>query len=183
VPLPPTLRARNAVTCGGVRIFSEHRFRFLAPPAEVWTALSAVDSYPAWWPWLRRLDAAGLVQGDSWRCRIRPPLPYAIRCTIDLVTVEPSRLVAARIRGDILGRATISLRPAGAGAGAGAGSIGSSGSTDVIVTSALIAHALTARAGARLFPRAARRGHDWVFDTAARQFGEAHGWKVSAPPA
>jgi hypothetical protein len=50
--------------------------------------------------------------------------------------------------------------------------------TDVLIASTLAATSLSARVGGRALPRLARWGHDRVFDTAARQFGDAHGWPV-----
>mgnify|MGYP006196567153 CR=1 FL=1 len=40
-----------------MRILSERRYRFLAPPPDVWAALSDVEHYASWWPWLARFDA------------------------------------------------------------------------------------------------------------------------------
>jgi uncharacterized protein YndB with AHSA1/START domain len=148
-----------------VRILSERRYRFAAPPPDVWAALADVDRYAAWWPWLRRFDAQALVPGVSWRCTIRPPLPYVLRCRIDLVTVEAPRLVSARVWGDLLGRAAVSLGPSA-----------EEDSTDVRFVTALAARSLPARLGAKAFPATARRAHDWVFDAGARQFAEANGW-------
>lgn len=150
-----------------MRILSERRYRFLAPPPDVWAALSDVEHYASWWPWLARFDAEALAPGASWHCKIRPPLPYVLRCRIDLVTVEAPRLVSARVWGDLLGRAAVSLAPSPHDDG-----------TDVRIAAALAAHSVPARMGARAFPGMARRAHDWVFDAGARQFAEANGWRL-----
>jgi uncharacterized protein YndB with AHSA1/START domain len=152
-----------------VRILTERRYGFTALPPDVWSALAEVDRYDSWWPWLRRFDAQALASGVSWHFTIRPPLPYAVRCRVDLVTVEAPRLVSARVYGDLLGRATVALHPLPDGPG-----------TELRITSALEAHSLAARLGSAVFPRLARRGHDWVFDTGAQQFARAHGWGIRA---
>ena len=149
-----------------MEIRSEHRYRFPAPPDAVWDALTDVGAYPSWWPWLRRFEARALAVGDVWRCEIRPPLPYAVRCAVTLVAVSAPGLVAAEVTGGVTGDARLSLVPAGRG-------------TELRVASRLVARHLPARALARLLPGVARRGHDWVFDTGAAQFATAHGWSAS----
>ena len=127
-------------------IRSEHAYRFPTTPDVLWSALADVGAYPGWWPWLRAFDARALAAGDVWRCTISPPVPYAIRCDVEFMVVEPTSLVAALVTGDVVGEARLAIGPAPARA---------------------------------LVPDVARRGHDWVFAAAARQFGAAHGW----PPA
>lgn len=143
-----------------MEIASNHTFRFPTPRAGVWDALAGVSDYPAWWPWLRRFDATGLDEGDVWWCTIRPPLPYALRCTVELTTVRAPALVVARVGGDIVGDARLDLAEAGT-------------ATEARITSRLQARRLPARLLARLAPPVARWGHDWVFSTAARQFERA----------
>lgn len=147
-----------------------HRYRLAAPPAAVWAALAAVGDYPSWWPWLRRFDARALAAGEAWRCTIRPPLPYAVRCTIALGDVAAGARVAADVSGDVTGTAAVTLDRAPGEA------------TDVRIASELTARSLPARAASRVLPGIARRGHDWVFDTAAAQFARAHGWEVTPLP-
>jgi uncharacterized protein YndB with AHSA1/START domain len=144
-----------------MEISSNHTYRLPAPRTDVWRALAGVSAYPSWWPWLRQFSASALAEGDEWRCTIRPPLPYAIRCRVVLVEVLAPSLVVARVTGDIAGTARLSLEPAG-----GPG-------TDARIVSQLEARRLPARALARVAPGVARWGHDWVFDTAARQFAAA----------
>lgn len=151
-----------------MRILSERRYRFAAPPPDVWAALADVERYAAWWPWLRRFDAQALAAGRSWRCTVRTPLPYLLRLRIDLVTVEAPRLVSARVWGDLRGRAAVSLAPSPQDDG-----------TDIRIATALAARSVAARLGTKAFPTTARRAHDWVFDAGARQFAEANGWQVA----
>lgn len=167
-----------------VEIRSAHRYRFPAPREAVWAAFADVRSYPDWWPWLRRFDARALAVGDAWRCTIRPPLPYALHITIALAVVEHPSLVTAHVTGDISGEAHVALAPASSAAPtAPTGETDGTDGTDVEVASALSATSLAARVGSRALPPLARWGHDWVFRTAARQFGEAHGWPPVPAPA
>jgi uncharacterized protein YndB with AHSA1/START domain len=153
-----------------MEISSNHTYRLPAPRTDVWRALAGVSAYPSWWPWLRQFSASALAEGDEWRCTIRPPLPYAIRCRVVLVEVLAPTLVVARVSGDIAGTARLSLEPvAGRGEPDDLGGPG----TDARIVSRLHARRLPARLLARVAPGVARWGHDWVFDTAARQFAAA----------
>jgi uncharacterized protein YndB with AHSA1/START domain len=189
----PKTRLESVVS--DMEISSNHTYRFPASRAAVWDALLDVSSYPRWWPWLRRFEAAGLDEGAVWRCAIRPPLPYALRCSVELTSVRPPALVVARIGGDIVGDARLELteltepaepagpvEPAEGPEPAGGRPFGATGdgtpapaasATEARITSRLEARRLPARLLARLAPPAARWGHDWVFTTAAHQFALA----------
>jgi uncharacterized protein YndB with AHSA1/START domain len=143
-----------------MEISSNHTFVLPVPSAAVWDALGDVSAYRTWWPWLRRLEARGLEEGDVWRCTIRPPLPYALSCTVELLSVRPASMVVARLAGDIAGDARLDLTDLADGARAR-------------ITSRLEARHRAARLLSRVAPAAARWGHDWVFTTAARQFTAA----------
>jgi Polyketide cyclase / dehydrase and lipid transport len=175
-----------------MEISSNHSYRFPAPRRVVWAALADVSAYPSWWPWLRRFEAtgAGLAEGAVWRCTIRPPLPYAIRCSVELTYVRAPALVTADITGDILGHARLDLTqlaqvtlpypsPSTGEPHNLPGHSGTRGrarpgpATEARITSRLEARHMPARLLAGLAPSAARWGHDWVFDTAARQFARA----------
>jgi uncharacterized protein YndB with AHSA1/START domain len=139
-------------------IRSDRRFTFDQPPDEVWAAMARTSAYTRWWPWLRRLDAVGLVAGDVWSCHIQPPLPYFLRFTITLDEVVPAELAQASVAGDIVGTAAFTLAPA-----AGGGSDGR-----------LVSDLAPASPVLRGFARVARPlvvwGHDWVLDEGVRQF-------------
>ncbi len=169
VRLAVRLDTRGGPTIGtdGMEISSNHTFRFPLPRQAVWEALTGVGAYPSWWPWLRRFEATGLDEGAVWRCAIRPPLPYAIRCSVELTSVRAPELVVARVAGDIAGDARLDLTDLAGTAPAAA--------TEARVTSRLEARRLPARVLARAAPPFARWGHDWVFTTAARQFAAALG--------
>lgn len=139
------------------RITSARSYRFSAGSEEVWSLLGRVGDYTRWWPWLRRLDASGLVAGDVWRCTIRPPLPYVLRVVVHVERVAPRRLVVAGVSGDIAGRCRVELHEDPEG-------------TEVRVTSELTAERGLVTRVSRALPSLARWGHDWVLDAGARQF-------------
>jgi uncharacterized protein YndB with AHSA1/START domain len=153
-----------------MEIASNHTVLLPAPRAAVWEALGGVSHYRTWWPWLRRFDATCLDEGDVWRCTIRPPLPYVLRCTVELTSVRAPELVVARLAGDIAGDARLELNEQPAGP-----------ATEARITSRLQARRRAARLLSRAAPPVARWGHDWVFTTAARQFAAALGTGSASP--
>jgi len=142
-----------------VEVRSDRRYHVAADPATVWHALARTDDYPSWWPWLRQFEAVGLLEGDEWRCTIRPPLPYLLRFRLTIGVVAPTSSVEARLHGDIVGTARIDLVPTGA-------------STELRLTAALAPGSRAFAALARLARPLVTRGHDWVLDTGARQFAD-----------
>ena len=140
-----------------MEVRSDRTYRFGVDCADIWAALGQVDRYQHWWPWLRRMDAEGLVEGDQWQCLIRPPVPYVLNLTVHLVEVQAHERIAAEVTGDIVGDATVSLRSTDQG-------------SEVRLVSALRPRRGPLRAVATLAPWMANFGHDWVLDTGLRQF-------------
>ena len=143
-----------------MELASDRRYQVPATPQVVWSRLAATDEYQGWWPWLREFEATGLHAGDEWRCRVRPPLPYTVRFTIFIDDVEPPRTVGAHIDGDIIGTARVTLSD-------------HDGGCEIRLTSTLSPRGRAVRIMADLARPLARRGHDWVLDTGARQFADA----------
>ena len=141
-----------------MHVRSDRRHRFAVEPDELWAAVTAVDRYPDWWPWLRSFEATALVVGDAWRCVVQPPLPYSVRFTLTIDEVVPAQRVAATVRGDITGTASVELtaRP--------------EGGTEARLVADLAPTHLLLRAMGVLAGPVVRRAHDWVLDTGARQF-------------
>lgn len=140
---------------------SERRATFAEPPEVVWAALIDVGAYRRWWPWLTELDGDGFDVGATWRCHVRPPLPYSVRFTLHLEEVEPPRFAVATVAGDIEGHASLDLSEPSGGAG-----------TELRLVSVLQSATRTLRLLADLGPPIVRFGHDWVLDTGLRQFRE-----------
>ncbi len=131
---------------------------FANPPAEVWEAMTHTGAYTQWWPWLRSLDAAGLVTGDVWSCHVQPPLPYSLHFTITIGEVVAERSVQTTIEGDITGTARVDL------------SAGEGWTTVVHVVSDLAPAAGALRTFAAMARPMVTWGHEWVIDRGIRQF-------------
>lgn len=86
-------------------------YRFPVAPEEVWTAIEDVRRFPRWWSWLRDFEADGhrLEPGLVMRARVVPPVPYAMRLTVEIDEVTPGRRVRARVAGDLTGPACLRL--------------------------------------------------------------------------
>ncbi len=140
-----------------MELVSDRRWCFDAAHDEVWAALAATDLYATWWPWLTTFDAAGLVAGARWQCAVRPPLRYTVRFGIEILEVQEPDFVTARVSGDIAGQARIEV------AGRGERS-------EVRLTSALMPTGRTVAWLTAVAGPIARRSHDWILDTGARQF-------------
>jgi uncharacterized protein YndB with AHSA1/START domain len=144
---------------GVVRITSDRTYQFDVGPDELWAAISSVEGYRSWWPWLRRFDAAGLVPGDDWSCTVQPPLPYALRFTVSLEEVVDHERIEARVSGDIEGTARLEISARDGGS-----------ACEARLTSALAPRNGVLKLIAATARPVVRFGHDWVLDTGARQF-------------
>ena len=145
-----------------MEVRSDREYRFPFEPDALWSALSATSDYQRWWPWLREFEARGLVAGDRWRCTVKPPLPYSLRFTIELIDVVPVTTLSATISGDIAGRARIDIEP-------------DDGGSRLHLTSTLAPSNRAFAVIATVARPVVKRGHDWVLDTGAAQFAEHAG--------
>jgi hypothetical protein len=139
---------------------SDRSWRFDVTSDVLWQHICDTDSYRTWWPWLRRFDPAdGLAAATTWRCEVSPPLPYVVRFRVHHDVVDPARLVASTVSGDIGGTARLTIEPDGDGC-----------------TARLVSHLAPTNPILRTFGTVARpvveRGHDWVLDVGRRQFVE-----------
>ena len=140
-----------------MEVRSDRRWHFAVDPPTLWSAMTDVESYRSWWPWLARLDAGGFDVGERWSCTVQPPLPYTLRFTIRLDDVVVGRRAAATIAGDIAGTAEVTVEPDGDGSA-------------VRLVSALAPANPFLRGVARFARPVVKLGHDWVLDTGAAQF-------------
>jgi hypothetical protein len=138
-------------------ITTEHVYEFPVGRPAIWALIADVGAYQDWWGWLRTFEAAGLVEGDEWRCEVQPPLPYAVRFRVLIDHVAAPGEVRARVEGDVVGSATLTLAEH------------PNGCTARLVSS-LAPGKRALRMVSRLAPPIARFGHDWVLDSGARQF-------------
>lgn len=153
------LLAATAAACQPERmdVRSDRRHRLAADPETVWDVLSRLDDYQRWWPWLRTFEADALEAGQTWRCTIRPPVPYDLRLSVHLHRVERPYRIDATVGDDLTGAARLDLIPAG-------------DHCDLRLRSTLSPRSGMLRAVAGWAPWIAQRGHDWVLDTGLRQF-------------
>jgi hypothetical protein len=140
-----------------VRFESDRRYQLPVSPTELWAALTRLDRYQLWWPWLREFDAQLLAGDETWDCLVQPPLPYRVRFVVALEEVTAPTTVRASITGDVVGEARLDIveQPDGSEA-------------------RLVSHLEPGngflKAVARVAAPVVRYGHDWVLDTGARQF-------------
>jgi hypothetical protein len=143
-----------------VDIHSDRHFGFDVGHASVWTAISRVDQYQEWWPWLHHFDGDALREGERWQCVVKPPLPYRLRFDVVLVEVVDRDLVRARVDGDITGSARLDVIDHGR-------------RSELRLRSELVPADATLRLIARLARPVVTFGHEWVLDTGVRQFRAA----------
>ncbi|SDH46949.1 SRPBCC family protein [Agrococcus jejuensis] len=134
---------------------SDFRFRSVwriaAEPDAVQAVLADVAAYPQWWPSVvegRVEQAATPGRGDGW-IGMRGPLPYTLRVRLTQMDA-PDGVLAARIRGDLLGWCSWHLSPA------------KDGGTCVVFQQHVILQRRSLQAIARVATRRLRANHDAV---------------------
>ena len=147
---------------GDMGVRSDRRYRFTASRLDVWEALTQVDRYRGWWPWLRSFDGVSFTAGEQWRCVVKPQLPYTLEFSIALDDVQDGASAHAALSGDVQGWAELTLADDGAG-------------SEIRLRSDLTARSGPARWVDALAPPIARRGHDWILDNGIRQFRAGSG--------
>lgn len=137
---------------------SDRTWSFEVGLERLWAALTEVEEYRRWWPWLRRFDADGGFTAQSlWTCQVAPPLPYAVDFTVALEHVEPQHGAVATVRGGVTGRAELALS-------------GTSTTSSARLRSWLTPADPIMRRFASLAPPLVQWGHDWVLEQGRRQF-------------
>jgi hypothetical protein len=152
-----------------VQLASDRRYVFAVDLDELWAAVADIERYPRLWPWLKVFEARGLIAGDTWRCVVRPPLPYSVRFNIDLDEVVGPSHVTATIAGDITGTARLDLEQTADGSA-------------IRLTSSLAPNGWAFATLATLMRPVVSRGHDWVLDTGAAQFADSLGVGAANDP-
>ncbi len=158
-------------------IHSDRRYAFAASAQEVWTALTRVDEYAHWWPWLVGFDGTDFEVGSRWHCTVRSPLRYSVHFAVELVDVSAAERAAATVTGDIEGTATLTVTPFDRGkVDRGKVDLGrvDQGSELRLVSDLQSNVGLVATVD-RWAPRLAEASHRWVLDTGFRQFRDRTG--------
>lgn len=88
------------------------------PPELLWSALADTSRYPDWFPWLEAYDAGPLRAGTTARFVVRPPLPYRLVVSVDVLRVEDGSVVEGTVGGDLSGPARLEVSPDGEGSAA-----------------------------------------------------------------
>jgi uncharacterized protein YndB with AHSA1/START domain len=140
-----------------VEVCTDRTFDFGVDRATLWSALTSVERYRQWWPWLREFDGASFVAGARWRCAVRSPLLYRVRFDVVLDEVVVGRSASASVTGDIVGQARLDVTPVEDG-------------SRLRLVSTLSPESRLLRTFARLAPPLARFGHDRLLLVGVRQF-------------
>jgi hypothetical protein len=83
------------------------QWRLEAPTAAVWERIEDVAAWPRWWPSVRRVetlapgdaDGIGAIRRLSWQTA----LPYDLTFDVEVVRVDPHRLIEGRAFGELEG--------------------------------------------------------------------------------
>ena len=142
-------------------VMSDRHYGFAVSRHELWDALTRVERYCTWWPWLRSFDGHAFAAGEQWRCVVKPQLPYTLEFVIALDVVKESESARALLTGDVDGWAELTVGDDGSG-------------SQLRLRSELTARNGLARWVGSLAPPLATRGHDWVIDNGIRQFRAAN---------
>ncbi|MET0661708.1 MAG: SRPBCC family protein [Ilumatobacteraceae bacterium] len=157
-------------------IHSDRRYAFAASADEVWAALTRVDEYAHWWPWLVGFDGTDFEVGSRWHCTVRSPLRYSVHFDVELVEVRAAELAAAKVGGDITGTATLTVTPFDRGNDRGRVDRGrDEHGSDLRLVSDLQSNVGLVATVDRWAPRLAAASHRWILDTGFRQFRDRTG--------
>jgi uncharacterized protein YndB with AHSA1/START domain len=91
------------------------RWRLGAPPRAVWQALTEVEQWPRWWPYVRQVeklragdaDGLGAIHRIAWGSR----LPYGFTLEVECTEARRERLLRGAARGDLEGVGLWELAP------------------------------------------------------------------------
>jgi hypothetical protein len=86
------------------------QWRLAAPLRAVWDPIHDVAAWPQWWPSVARVEtlAAGGADGIGAVRRLywKTALPYDLRFDVEVVRIEPDRLIEGRAFGELEGTGT-----------------------------------------------------------------------------
>lgn len=93
-------------------------WRLEAPPEKVWQAITDVDTWPQWWPYVKRVellrrgrepDGVGALRRIDWGSR----LPYGFTLDVECIESDEPRRVRGRSSGHLVGEGLWELWPDG----------------------------------------------------------------------
>ena len=88
-------------------------FQFEADRDTLWQAVSAIESFPHWAPWLHDLEREGdwPEAGTVITFDVVSPLPYRISLLVELTDVAQHEFIEARVDRDLSGHGRLAARP------------------------------------------------------------------------
>lgn len=90
-----------------------------APVERVWDELLDIDAWPTWWRGFERVDVVRTGDangvGNVRDLVTRGRMPYRLRYRVEVVRVEPLRLIEARSTGDLEGFGRWTIEPTALG--------------------------------------------------------------------
>ena len=86
---------------------------FALPPDRLWAEITDVERFEGWWSWLHDVEVKPepVATGSVITFRIVSPLPYGLRCRVDVTNVIPGELIETDVSGDLRGWASLRIRP------------------------------------------------------------------------
>lgn len=126
----------------------------------MWAAITGVDRYRTWWPWLRTFEGSEFEPGARWRCVVSLRLPYRLRIEVRLTEVVPREWARAEITGDLDGWGHLTIHDDDR----------RDGGCVVRLASDLQPRRTALHLVDRYVPPVSRWGHDHLLTTGARQF-------------
>jgi len=91
-------------------------WRVGAAPALVWSVLTDLETWPQWWPSVRRVSRVTSDDGpDRWEFRFRTRLPYDMWFTAEVRRDEVARTGEATVTGRVAGEAAWRVEPVDGG--------------------------------------------------------------------
>ena len=87
-------------------------FHFEADRDTLWDAISAIDAFPRWAPWLHDLERQGPwpETGTVISFAVVSPLPHRMDLSVELTDVSPLNHIEARVGRDLEGHGRLSAR-------------------------------------------------------------------------
>jgi uncharacterized protein YndB with AHSA1/START domain len=92
-----------------VRFRLDRRFDFALTRDEVWSRLTRTEDFPRWWPWLRRIEGDGFVEGGTTRIAVAAPVPWVLRLELRVTDLVEGESVDVDVSGDLSGTASLSV--------------------------------------------------------------------------
>ena len=87
----------------------DRRFEFRLPPDDLWSRLTRIEDFPRWWPWLRRIDGDGFVEGGITHIAVAAPVPWLLRLELLVTDLVVGESVGVDVAGDLRGDASLSV--------------------------------------------------------------------------